>query len=114
MFVKIYQYHIQHDRVDEYLAIQEKVSKIYGKYLDFHTMYLNSKNDATKWIEITRYKDEGEYQKSLHFINQDQEIQDLFEEFQSLLLNDKNEISEEDFNFTFSMKSSKIKGEDSF
>lgn len=97
MFVKIYQYHIQNDRVDEYLAIQEKASKIYGKYIDFHTMYLNSKNDVTKWIEITRYKDEKEYNKSIHIINQHQEIQDLFEEFQSLLLNDKSEISEEDF-----------------
>ncbi|MEK3990613.1 hypothetical protein [Robertmurraya sp. FSL R5-0851] len=97
MFVKIYQYHIQNDRVDEYLAIQEKASKIYGKYIDFHTMYLNSKNDVTKWIEITRYKDEEEFNKSIHFINQHQEIQELFEEFQSLLLNDKSEISEEDF-----------------
>lgn len=97
MFVKVYQYHIQKDKTDEYLAIQEKASKIYGRYIDFHTLYLNSKVDATKWIEITRYKDENEYQKSLDMINQQEEIQELFEAFQSLLVTDKNEISEEDF-----------------
>lgn len=97
MFVKVYQYHIQKDKVDEYLAIQERASEIYGRYLDFHTMYLNSKDDATKWIEISRYKDENEYQKSIDMINELEEIQELFEAFQSLLVTDKSEIIEEDF-----------------
>lgn len=97
MFVKIYQYHIQKDKVEEYLAIQEKASEIYGRYIGFHTMYLNSKVDETKWIEITRYKDEDEYNKSMKIINEQKEIQDLFETFQSILLTDKSEISEEDF-----------------
>ncbi|NMH74552.1 hypothetical protein HF078_15800 [Bacillus sp. RO2] len=97
MFVKVYQYHIQKNKVDEYLAIQEKASEIYGRHLDFHTMYLNSKDDATKWIEISRYKDENEYQKSMDMINEQEEIQELFKAFQSLLVTDKSEISEEDF-----------------
>jgi hypothetical protein len=97
MFVKVYQYHIQKNQVDEYLAIQEKVSEIYGRQLDFHTLYLNSKDDATKWIEISRYKDEDEYQKSMDMINEQEEIQELFKAFQSLLVTDKSEISEEDF-----------------
>ncbi|PFG05296.1 hypothetical protein [Bacillus sp. es.034] len=97
MFVKVYQYHIQKNQVDEYLAIQEKVSEIYGRHLDFHTLYLNSKDDATKWIEISRYKDEDEYQKSMDMINEQEEIQELFKAFQSLLVTDESEISEEDF-----------------
>ncbi len=97
MFVKIYQYHIQKDKVDEYFNIQEKASEIYSRYLDFHTLYLNSKDDDTKWVEITRYKDEDEYNKSMNIINEQKDIQDLFETFQSLLLTDKREISEEDF-----------------
>ncbi|MFD2640174.1 hypothetical protein [Piscibacillus salipiscarius] len=48
MFVKVYQYHIQKDKVDEYLSIQERASEIYGKYLDFNTVYLQSKDDSTK------------------------------------------------------------------
>lgn len=97
MFVKIYQYHIQKDKVEAYLAIQEKASEIYGRYLEFHTMYLNSKDDETKWIEITTYKDEDEYNKSMTIINEQRDIQDLFKAFQSLLLTDKSEIGEEDF-----------------
>ncbi|WP_043932777.1 hypothetical protein [Bacillus sp. EB01] len=88
MFVKVYQYHIQKDKIDEYLAIQEKASKIYERYLDFHTMYLNSKVDATKWIEISIYKNENEYQLSMDLINQQEEIQELFKVFQSLLVTD--------------------------
>ncbi|WHY77178.1 hypothetical protein QNH20_24385 [Neobacillus sp. WH10] len=97
MFVKVYQYHIQKDKVDEYLGIQEKALEIYSRYLDFHTIYLNSKDDVTKWIEISRYKDEDEYQKSMKLINEQEEIQELFKAFQSLLDTNKSEISEEDF-----------------
>lgn len=97
MFVKIYEYHIQRDKVEQYLAIQEKASEIYNRYLDFHTVYLNSKTEETKWLEITRYKDEDTYNKSMELINEQKEIQDLFETFQSLLLTEKREIREEDF-----------------
>ena len=97
MFVKIYQYHIQQDKVEEYLSIQEKASEIYSKYLNFHTMYINSKDDETKWIEISRYADEKEYNKSMTIINEQKEIQELFARFQYLLVTDKKEIWEEDF-----------------
>ncbi|MFU8690901.1 hypothetical protein ACNA6I_13810 [Rossellomorea sp. FS2] len=97
MFVKMYQYHIQEDKVDKYFQIQEKASVVYSQYIESHTMYLNSKADNTRWIEITRYKDEKEYIKSLKLINQQEEIQKLFQSFQSLLLTGKDEIIEEDF-----------------
>ena len=97
MFVKVYQYHVQKDKIDEYLAIQDKATEIYGRYLDFHTMYLQSKNDETEWIEISRYKDEAEYQQGLKLINEQEEIQELFDAFQSLLVSDKGDISEESY-----------------
>jgi hypothetical protein len=97
MFVKVYQYHIQRDKIEEYLVIQAKTSEIYSRYLNFQTIYLNSKDDDTKWIEITQYKDEDEYKKSIVFINAHMEIQELFKAFQSLLVADKCQISEEDF-----------------
>lgn len=97
MFVKIYQYHIREDKTDEYLLIQEKASEVYSRYLDFHTMYLQSKDDGTKWIEISRYKDESEYQKGMNLINEQEEIQELFDTFQSLLVSDRKEISEENY-----------------
>ncbi|AXI08168.1 hypothetical protein CV093_04100 [Oceanobacillus sp. 143] len=97
MFVKVYQYHIQKDKVEEYLDIQEKTLEIYSRYLDLHTIYLNSKVDDTKWMEIIRYKDEDEYKRSINIINEKKEIQELFESFQSLLVTDNNKIREEDF-----------------
>ncbi|HEY4553424.1 MAG TPA: hypothetical protein VIG80_09535 [Bacillaceae bacterium] len=97
VFVKMYQYHVQEDKVEEFLDIQEKAGAIYGRYVDFHSIYLNSKTDKTKWIEISRYKDEDDYKKSLKMINEQKEIQSLFKAFQSVLLSQKSEISEEDF-----------------
>ncbi|MFD2445011.1 hypothetical protein ACFSO7_13655 [Bacillus sp. CGMCC 1.16607] len=97
MFVKIYQYHIEIDKIDEFLEIQEKAASIYNRYIDFHTIFLHSKHDQSKWLEITRYKDEMEYQKSIKIINEQKEIQELFESFQSLLVRQKKEITEEDF-----------------
>ncbi|TFB13461.1 hypothetical protein E3U55_15925 [Filobacillus milosensis] len=96
MYVKVYIYHIQNDKVDEFMSIQEKASEIYGKYLNFNTTYLQSQEDITKWMEITNYKDEEEYQKSIKLINQEDEIQELFEAFQSLLISE-HEVTEENF-----------------
>lgn len=97
MFVKMYQYHIQQDKVEDYLNIQEQASKIYSRYLNFHTMYFNSKDDKTKWIEISRYKDEYEFNKCMSVINEQKEIQELFVRFRSLLVSEKQEISEGEF-----------------
>ncbi|MCM3768760.1 hypothetical protein [Neobacillus niacini] len=97
MFVKVYQYHIRKDKVNDFFAIQEKVAMAYGNYLDFHTIYLNSNEDETKWYEITRYRDEAEYKRSLAAINEQEEIQELFATFQSLLVSEKREITDEDF-----------------
>lgn len=97
MFVKVYQYHIQKDKVEEYLDIQEKAAIIYSKYLDTHTIFLNSIEDESKWIEITKYRDEAEYKKWIKIINEQIEIQELFKSFQSLLVLDKDSIIEENF-----------------
>ncbi|MBS4201693.1 hypothetical protein KHA93_18990 [Bacillus sp. FJAT-49732] len=97
MFVKIYQYHIKKEKEVEYLSIQEKAGEIYKEYLDFHTIYLKSKDSDTKWLEITFYRDEDDYKKSIEIINKQLEIQELFKSFQSVLVSEKNEITEEDF-----------------
>lgn len=79
MFVKIYQYQIQPDRVEEYLEIQKESAEIYGSYIDFHSFCINSYQDKSKWIEISKYKDENEYRKSIALINDNTEIRQLFE-----------------------------------
>ncbi|WP_044339725.1 hypothetical protein [Rossellomorea aquimaris] len=95
MFVKVYEYHIQPEKIEEFFKVQEKAGEIYRKYLESHTLYLK-KQDGTKWMEINRYKDESEYKKSIELINEHEEIQHLFTDFQSLLV-PGSEIVEEDF-----------------
>ena len=97
MFVKIYQYHIPKEKVEEFLDIQEKAAALYGRYLDYHTMYLNSKEDETKWMEISRYKDKHEYHRRMDLVNEQEEIHRLFKVFDSLLVGNKREIGEEEY-----------------
>ncbi|WP_077596130.1 hypothetical protein [Oceanobacillus kimchii] len=97
MFVKVYQYHVQKEKEEEYLSIQEKAGEIYAKYFDFYTIYLRSKESDTKWLEITCYKDQDSYNKCIENINKQIEIQELFKSFQSVLVSEKSEIIEEDF-----------------
>lgn len=96
MFIKMYQYHIPKESVEEYLNIQEQAAKIYKTHLDFHTMYFKSTNDETRWIEITRYNNETEYKTSIDMINKNQELQNLFQRFEDLLI-DQTMITEEEF-----------------
>jgi heme-degrading monooxygenase HmoA len=97
MFVKIYEYHIQPDKEQEYLNIQQKAGEIYKRHIDAHSLHLKSRDDPSKWMEITRYRDEEEYKRSIVLINQYEEIHELFRGFQSLLASEKSEIREEDF-----------------
>ncbi|MGF2614414.1 hypothetical protein FZC84_14375 [Rossellomorea vietnamensis] len=97
MFVKVYQYHIQKNKEKEYIRVQKKAAEIYKRYVSFETIYLKGCDDGTKWMEITKYKSEAEYQRSIGTINEEEEIQELFEELQALLVSGKEEITEENF-----------------
>ncbi|UII55157.1 hypothetical protein LS684_16055 [Cytobacillus spongiae] len=97
MFVKIYQYHIQEDKVADYLELQEKTSTIYCKYIEHKSIYLQSQKDLTKWMEIAKYPDEKEYHKCLRLIHEEEEINLLYKKFCSYLVGDKQEVFEESF-----------------
>ncbi|WP_312092352.1 hypothetical protein [Niallia sp.] len=97
MYVKIYEYHIKEEKIEDYLSIQEKASKIYKKHIESKTTYLQSNEDPTKWMEITTYNSEEDYLKNIAIINKNVEIQVLFNKFQALLLPGNNLIKEEDF-----------------
>ncbi|WP_088034483.1 hypothetical protein [Evansella clarkii] len=97
MYVKVYVYHIKTDKINDYFRIQERAGEIYGRYINSQTTYLQSREDAAKWMEITKYKSEEEYNKSIELINNHKEIQKLFKAFQSVLLESKSEIIEESF-----------------
>jgi hypothetical protein len=97
MFVKMYQYHIQAGQTGDYLAMQEEASEIYRQYADFHTIYLNSQEDKNKWIEMTVYQSQEDYQKAMQGIDKQAEIHGLFDRFQSLLCPENSQITEESF-----------------
>lgn len=97
MYVKVYVYHIKTDKMNDYFRIQERAGEIYGRYINSQTTYLQSGEDAAKWMEITKYKSEEEYNKSIELINNHKEIQKLFKAFQSVLLESKSEKIEESF-----------------
>jgi hypothetical protein len=96
MFVKVYEYHIQPDKENEYLEIQEEAEKIYGKFAERRAVNLKSKEDDSKWIEIHWYKDEASYLKSIEQINEQKEIHDLYKKFLGVLVSEKD-LGEEDF-----------------
>jgi hypothetical protein len=98
MFIKVYEYHIMQHKENEYLKIQERAGEIYSRHINSSSVHLKSSEDPSKWMEITRYKNEEEYERSIQLINRDKEIQDLFTQFQALLVFEKNEIREENFN----------------
>ncbi|MBM7644512.1 hypothetical protein JOD45_000705 [Scopulibacillus daqui] len=58
---------------------------------------MKSKEDETQWLEISWYKDEECYAKSLSLINNHQDIQELFASFQAILASGKDEISEQEY-----------------
>ncbi|WRP07841.1 hypothetical protein U9J35_06630 [Rossellomorea aquimaris] len=96
MFVKVYEYHIQPEKVEEFFKIQEKAGEIYRKYLESHTIFLKKQDSETQWMEISRYKDEGQYKRNISLINEHEEIQHLFSDFKSLLV-PGSKIVEDDF-----------------
>ena len=97
LFVKIYEYHINQDKEEFFLEIQDKVSQIYNKYLCCEVMYLKSIDDATVWVEIAKYSSEEEYFKHIKNLNNEPVIQELFEQFESCLIPGKMDIRERDF-----------------
>lgn len=97
MFVKVYEYHIHEESIEEYYRIQQKAGEIYEKYIDVETTYLQSKEDSSKWMEIAKYESEEDYQKAMALINQEKEIQELFKSFKAILLSGKKVIRDEDF-----------------
>ncbi len=97
MFVKVYEYHIHEESMEEYYRIQQKAGEIYKKYIDVETTYLQSKEDSSKWMEIAKYESEEDYQKALALINQEKEIQELFKAFEAILLSEQSMIRDEDF-----------------
>ncbi|QGG54909.1 hypothetical protein [Paenibacillus sp. B01] len=96
-YVKLHAYHVQKEKRDEYLDLQRQAAEVYGRHASFRTLFLNSMEDETRWIEITTYDSEESYAEAIRLIDEEPEIGDLFRRFKSLLVQENAEIVEEDF-----------------
>ncbi len=96
MFVKVYTYHVKKEKVEQYLAIQNKAVEVYMRYINCQTIHLQSHEDETKWMEITEYESEEVYNRNIVLVNENKEIQEFYKSFQEVLL-ENSEIYEEDF-----------------
>ena len=97
MFVKIYEYNIEKDKEVFFLEIQEKAVQIYKEYLSCDVMYLKSINDETMWLEISRFSSQEEYLIGIQKVNNEPVIIELYEQFESCLVPEKQNIRESDF-----------------
>jgi len=97
MFVKIYRYRVQPEKIEDYLGIQERAGKIYQKHVHYRAVYLRSQDDPYLWQEIHWYPDEETYHRSMELINAEPEIKQLWREFQATLDPNDPEIHEEYF-----------------
>ncbi|QCR32737.1 hypothetical protein [Lysinibacillus sp. SGAir0095] len=97
MFVKVYRYQIQEDKINHYLEIQQKVLKIYKEQLNIEVIYLQNQISPVNWIEMAFYKcEKEEYRKKIKLINEQNEIQEYFNAFQATLI-PGTEIVEEEY-----------------
>lgn len=96
MFVKVYTYHIQPAHEEDFLKVQAVAEAIYSKFTARRTIYLKSKEEQTKWMEMQFYKDEDTFIESIKILNEQEELKDLYKKFLSVL-DAKKEAKEEDF-----------------
>jgi len=96
MFIKVYTYHVIPERVQDFLEMQVQAENVYSRYIEKQSLFLRSKDDSAKWMEIHIYKDETRYNESIKIINQQKEIADLYSKFMKLIIS-KEELTEENY-----------------
>lgn len=96
MFIKVYTYHIISERVQDFLEILAQAENVYSRYIEKQSLFLRSKDDSLKWMEINIYKDETSYNESMKIMNQQKEIADLYAKFMELIIS-KEELTEENY-----------------
>ncbi|MEH7884342.1 hypothetical protein V7654_08445 [Bacillus sp. JJ1609] len=96
MFIKVYTYHIIPEREQDFLEIQAQAENVYSRYIEKQSLFLRSKEDCTKWLEVQIYKDEISYDESIKIIDQQKEIADLYTKFLKLIIS-KEELTEENY-----------------
>ncbi|MBT2680121.1 hypothetical protein J7E38_13990 [Bacillus sp. ISL-35] len=97
MFVKTYSYSIKPEREKDYLEIQVKAEQIYSRFTNKQTFYLQSKEDSSKWMEMHIYQDEKSYTDSIHAVDQQPEIKEMYKHFLEVITSEE-ELTEDSYN----------------
>lgn len=83
-------------REQEYLEIQSEAERIYSHFIQKQTLFLQSSEDREIWQEIHIYQDKKSYTETVSLVDQQPEIQVLYNRFLEVI-NSINEMSEEDY-----------------
>ena len=95
MFVKLYEYKIKPDKIQEFLVIQDSVSKIYKKSIKYRAIFLRNLENPSKIIEIHWYTNKEEYKNFIELINKRMEIKELWRKFKTIIDPKENDINEQ-------------------
>ncbi|WP_454190163.1 hypothetical protein [Paenibacillus sp. Marseille-Q7038] len=95
MFVKMYIYHVNLDRLAEYKKIMERADKLYRRYVNYELFYMESEEEPGKFVEVQTYASEELYEIGQKLINKDFELMDLNQSFEAILAPNNKEIQEE-------------------
>ena len=97
MFVKVYRYHIPPAHIQRFLLLQQSADRIYRRYADYRVVFLQSQSEPGTWLEIHWYPDGAKHNQVMLQIQHEPEINQLWQEFQSLLDPAHRDIEEESF-----------------
>lgn len=96
MYVKIYRYRLKTGREQEYLEIQKEAERIYSRFIQKQTLFLQSSEDREVWQEIHIYHDKKSYTDTVSSVDQQPEIQVLYNRFHEVITSIE-EMSEENY-----------------
>ena len=96
MHVKIYKYRLKPGREQEYLEIQKEAEQIYSRFVQKQTLFLQNSRDKEVWQEIHIYQNEKSYNDTVSSVNEQPEIQVLYNRFLEVITS-FNEVSEEEY-----------------
>jgi hypothetical protein len=96
MYVKIYRYRLKPGREQEYLEIQNEAERIYSHFIQKQTLFLQSSEDREVWQEIHIYKEKKSYTDTVSLVDQQPEIQVLYNRFLEVITSIE-EMSEENY-----------------
>jgi hypothetical protein len=100
MYVKVYEYHIKPEMEREFIKLQAEAEKIYSEHIEKQSIFLKSKEDSSKWIEMIFYQDENRYNECIKVIDHHEKIQNLYAIFLSLIVS-KTEVTEGNYEQVF-------------